>query len=202
MKQEQGPMNDRLAASIRSKLSSDRGYTLGTLVMEVSAEEDLPRHDVTKVLYKLAQDKSVRFSEPDEVNGSIGRLFFSFENLDFLALLLIPIFAAFAVFGPSSFTFVRDVRYLAGFLTVIILPGFGVTTSLYPRKELGSLQKVAYSVAISLVFVLIIGVILDNSPWGITVASVVTSFVVADIALTLVASIRKLEAGRVPLAGR
>jgi uncharacterized membrane protein len=191
MGQDKSSLSIRLTTSIESRISPKQSYALGPLVKEVSLAENVPESEVTKAVYTLLQDKKIKMTEPEQRSPLVVR-FFSFENLKFLALLLVPVLAVVAVLGPDAIALVVDVRYVVGGLLVILLPGYGITVSLYPRKELGSLQKAVYSVAISLVFVLFIGVILDNSPWGLTVDSVVTSFVAADTALLAFASLRKL----------
>lgn len=97
--------------------------------------------------------------------------------INILSLLLVVII----VFLPSN-----PLRILFGLPFVLLFPGYTVVSALFPKKSaLGDAERVALSFGLSIAIVPLLGLILNYSPWGIRVHSVLVSLAL----LTLVASV-------------
>ena len=87
--------------------------------------------------------------------------------LNILGFLLIFIIALF----PSSV-----LRIILGLPFILFLPGYTLTAALFPRRtDLGSIERVALSFGLSIAVVPLIGLILNYTPWGIRLPSLLPS---------------------------
>jgi Protein of unknown function (DUF1616) len=68
------------------------------------------------------------------------------------------------------------VRWLLGSLFVLYLPGFALLRLLFPAgSELDSLERFALNLGVSLAVVLLVGLVLNFTPWGIRFEPIVAS---------------------------
>jgi uncharacterized membrane protein len=77
-------------------------------------------------------------------------------------------------------------RYVLGGVFILFLPGFMLISALYPRSgELDELERLALSIGLSLAIVPLVGLILNYTPWGITLTPIMVSLVIFSEALAL-----------------
>lgn len=82
-------------------------------------------------------------------------------------------------------------RYVLGGLFVLFLPGYAVVEALYPRgDELRPLERLAFSLGLSLAVVPLLGLVL-NFTLGVRLVPVVSSLFVFVVAVGLFAAYRK-----------
>jgi uncharacterized membrane protein len=186
---------DGLAGAIVEELKNQRTVRLGTLITGVSKKQQARPSEVAESIYRLIEVKKVKLEE-SVVRQSLARRFFSFRNLTFMGLAWVPIVTGLTILGTSLGPLVGDMRILLGSVTVLFLPGFGAIEALYSKKELTGLQTSVYSVALSLVMIPFVGVLLENSAFRINLGSVFASFLVIDLLLLFLASIRRLQSSR------
>ncbi len=63
-------------------------------------------------------------------------------------------------------------RLVIGLLVLLLFPGYALMAALFPRKNaLGSIEWLTYSLVVSIVIISLIGIILNYTPWGITLHS-------------------------------
>lgn len=92
---------------------------------------------------------------------------------------------------PVSSRFVF-LRWVLGSAFVLLLPGYVATDALFPKAgELGSIERVALSIGLSLAFVLFVGLLLNYTSWGIQVLPIVVSLTSITIMLGTVALLRR-----------
>lgn len=82
-------------------------------------------------------------------------------------------------------------RYILGTVSTLFLPGYTLLQALYIKEELTPLEELALSIGLSLAVVPLIGLILNYTPWGIRLTSIVTSLCAYTAALTIIATIRR-----------
>ena len=71
----------------------------------------------------------------------------------------------FITFPPLSTT---PLRIILGFPLILFLPGYSLICALFPKKdELNIIEKIALSIGLSIAVVVIIGLVLNYSLWGI-----------------------------------
>ncbi|MDF0591215.1 DUF1616 domain-containing protein [Candidatus Methanocrinis natronophilus] len=81
-----------------------------------------------------------------------------------------------------------------GLILVLILPGYALASALFPGNEgPGRLIRGAISLGLSLPTVLLIGLLLSFSPWGLTLGPIVGSLVLITFGLVAAAYIRRVQ---------
>jgi len=106
-----------------------------------------------------------------------------------IALATAVIIAVFTI-SENSFPLVYA-RHLLGLIFVLWLPGYCFIKALFPTKEIDSIERFALSIVTSLVLVPLTGMILNFTPWGITLTSVTTSLLALTLALATAAIMRE-----------
>ena len=87
-----------------------------------------------------------------------------------LNLLVIALGIAI-IFFPSSV-----LRIILGLPFVLFFPGYALMVALYPRRVgMGGIERIALSLGLSIAVVALIGLILNYTPWGIRLESVLYS---------------------------
>jgi uncharacterized membrane protein len=106
-----------------------------------------------------------------------------------IALATVAIITIFAI-PENSFPLVYA-RHILGLIFVLWLPGYCLIKALFPTKEIDSIERVALSTVMSLALVPLMGMILNFTPWGITLTSVTISLLGLTLALATAAIIRE-----------
>jgi uncharacterized membrane protein/LysM repeat protein len=82
---------------------------------------------------------------------------------------------------------VPPLRIVLGALHVLLLPGYSMTTALFPhREDLNVAERVGLSLGLSIAILPLLGLVLNYTPWGITLLSTLlcaTAFVVGCAAV-------------------
>lgn len=85
--------------------------------------------------------------------------------------LLVIVLVAAIIFFPSSIQ-----RIILGLPFVLFIPGYVLMAALFTKKEgMGGIERVALSFGMSIAVVPLIGLILNYTPWGVRLESVLYS---------------------------
>ncbi|MBD3228898.1 MAG: DUF1616 domain-containing protein [Candidatus Lokiarchaeota archaeon] len=162
--------------------------------------------DIIKGLNK--KDKIKLFEEEKqqqekEISSYIDYIF-SKKALDFwISLAIIIIVLPLVLLVPEdSFTsgnglyfFLGILRMIFGGIITILLPGFGLISTLYPtNKELDTLQRYGLSFGLSIVIVVLVGLILNFTPFGITLIPILFSIDLITLTFTVLALFMEMRA--------
>ncbi len=92
-------------------------------------------------------------------------------------------------------TFPQDIlRIIFGVPFLLICPGYTLLAALFPRKiELGGIERVALTFGLSIAVVPLIGLLINFTPWGITLGSTMFSVALFVFSTSIVASWRLRE---------
>ena len=82
-------------------------------------------------------------------------------------------------------------RYILGSIFVLWLPGYTFIKALFPEKELDNIERVALSIGMSLALVPITGLLLNYTPWGITLTPITISLLALTFTFATAAIIRE-----------
>jgi len=105
--------------------------------------------------------------------------------INLLALLLIIVIVSF----PSNV-----LRIILGIPFVLFFPGYTLIAALFPRKEsMDNVQRAALSLGLSIAVVPLIGLILNYTPWGITLESVLGSTTAFIVIMSVVTWVRRKQ---------
>lgn len=85
-------------------------------------------------------------------------------------------------------------RIFFGLILVLFLPGFSLTAMLFPKRDdLESIERVAFSIILSLVGVPLLGLILNFTPFGIKLITILVILSAFTIMFSLIAWIRRMN---------
>jgi uncharacterized membrane protein len=105
-------------------------------------------------------------------------------TLVIITLLLLPA----AAFSSGA------LQVILGLPVVLFIPGYVLLSALFPDKgSLSGVERIAFSIGLSIAIAVIIGVILHFTPWGIALYPLLISFTVFIIVVAFVAWHRSLQ---------
>ncbi|MCW4018901.1 MAG: DUF1616 domain-containing protein [Candidatus Bathyarchaeota archaeon] len=177
------------------KLVKETANSLGNptppeLVDKLVKDQGLKFKEASKAVYVAWKKGELNISEPNPPSN-LWSFAFNLESLWFWGLTALVAFTMLTVFLVNSSTLLY-VRYVFGGLFVLFLPGAMLITALDPRGgELDGLEKLALSIGLSLAIVPLVGLVLNYTPWGITLTPIMVSLAVFTEALAVSALVRK-----------
>ena len=112
---------------------------------------------------------------------------------------LLPLYILVIVLITAiTLSFSDPLRIVLGILLVIFAPGYVLIAALFPKKDnLDGIERVALSLATSIVVVALLGLLLNYTPWGIRLYPVLISLAVFIVAASIVAWYRWLRLAEV-----
>ncbi len=88
------------------------------------------------------------------------------------------------------------VRTMLGLPMVLFLPGYALIAALFPGKDdLDGIERIALSFGLSIAIVPLIGLLLNYTPWGIRLLTVLVSLTFFTLAMVLIARYRRRSLG-------
>jgi len=108
------------------------------------------------------------------------------NELILLNLLVIVLIAVFNLF-PSNI-----LRIILGAPFLLFFPGYALVTALFIKKEeLDGIERVLLSLVMSIVIILLLGLILNYTPWGIRPEPVLYSTALFIFITSVIAWLRR-----------
>lgn len=108
-----------------------------------------------------------------------------------LVVALAALASAFALVMPLADI---PLRAPIGLFLVLFLPGYAIVSAVFPGKEGLSIPfRAVLSVGLSLVTALIIGLVLNFSPWGLRLGPIVASLVLSTFAFVAIGYLRRVQ---------
>jgi uncharacterized membrane protein len=100
-----------------------------------------------------------------------------------IIIILTVLLGVIVYYSPNSI-----LRAVLGLPVLLFFPGYALLAALFPKRSaLGSIEWMAFSLGVSIAVVSLIGVILNYTPWGITLRSALIANAVFVIAASLAA---------------
>ena len=95
-------------------------------------------------------------------------------------------------------------RYLLGSFFILWLPGYALVKALFPKElpvkttdaNVDSVERAALSIGLSLALVSMVGLVLNYTPWGITLVPVTLSLAALTTSVSTIAVVREYQAER------
>lgn len=113
---------------------------------------------------------------------------------DLQTVITLSLLTAFIISIPIPFSIILPLRIVIGLLFVLLLPGYVLIAALFHRKgDLDWIERVTLSLGFSIVVASLIGLLLNYTPWGIRLNSVLISLSVFIISLSIVAAFRRIR---------
>jgi len=106
-------------------------------------------------------------------------------------LLAVILLALIFVFGVSTASPIAPVRWFLGATFVLFLPGYTLSKVIFPKKsKIMELERVVYSIALSLAVISFVGMILNHIPGGMNVGSIFSSLTIFILACLIISHFR------------
>jgi len=185
-------VSEYLEKAVRDTAHSLGNPTLSELVDTLVKDKGLRFKDATKAVYVLWKKGELELAEANPPYN-LSSYAFHLENLWFWALTALVAFTVLVVFLVNSSALLY-LRYALGGIFILFLPGAMLITALYPREgELDGLERLALSIGLSLAVVPLIGLALNYTPWGITLAPIMVSLAFFAEVMGVVAFVKKFR---------
>jgi len=148
--------------------------------------------EVTDLVWRLTAEGKVELAQVGPTSASLGRYLLMWEwNLSFYIPLVVSFAAILAVYVfPASFPFIIF-RWMAGLLFVLFVPGYVAVQALFGFAKLDLFEQIPLSVGLSLTLAMFVGLLINYTPWGITLTPIVIALTTLTILLDIVAILRR-----------
>jgi hypothetical protein len=196
----------RITSIVADGGSRDLDADLDKVVLETA--KSLGQPTVSELVENLVNKKGIKFKEATRVvyvewkkgtldlseakpSSSLASYLLNLQSMWFWGTTVLVAFTMLVVFTVDS-TLLLYFRYVLGGIFILFLPGFMLISVLYPRgKELDELERLALSIGLSLAIVPLVGLVLNYTPWGITLTPIMVSLAFFAEVLAFGALVRK-----------
>lgn len=184
-------MDADLAKVVLETAKSLNQPTVSELVDNLVTKKGLKFKDASRAVYIEWKNGTLDLSEA-KPSSSLANYLFNLESMWFWGTTILVAVTLLFVFTVDS-TLLIYVRYVLGGFFILFLPGFLLISVLYPRRELDELERLALSIGLSLAIVPLVGLVLNYTPWGITLTPIMVTLAVLAEALALGTLVRKYQ---------
>ena len=109
------------------------------------------------------------------------------------AILIVLVAFTSLLFLAAAFTS-GALQIILGLPVVLFIPGYILLSALFPDKgSLSGVERITFSIGLSIAITVIIGVILNFTPWGIDLYPLLISFSIFIVVMAFVAWYRSLQ---------
>ena len=161
----------------------------------ISRARAISEEDFVQIIKELEEDGVIELQLPvSKVDSYLSYLTVFDENLWFYLVALVATVTLLTIYVlPSNYPIVAA-RWIVGSIFVLFLPGFVTIQTLFPEgKELGSIERFALTIGLSLAITPLIGLILNYTPWGIRLNPIVTALSMFTLGIGLVGTVRRYK---------
>lgn len=157
----------------------------------------LTRSKVTEIVQQLHSDEKIGLEDmPPSARSFTEYLKLWERNIDLYATFTLAIATVLAVYAfPSDIPLVI-VRWMLGLTFVLLVPGYVTVKALFPDRGSDLVEVLALSIGLSLGLMVIVGFLLNYTPWGIRLTSIVISLVMLTVVIGLFAFARQYATDR------
>ena len=169
--------------------------TVGLLVEMIQRQHLFSREEIMEHVLLLQKEGKLSLKETEKAFPSS---FLSFILSDrsawfwVVAVLSFSTIVVVAAIPENAFPFVYA-RYILGLVYVLFLPGYCFIRAFFMQREFEYLEQIVFSLGLSIVFVFLIGLLLNYSPWGITLAPIILSLLILTLVFSIIALFREYQ---------
>ncbi len=169
----------------------EENSTVEDLVQRISEEHGVRKERVIKILYTLQQSELINLEDPHPPSSIIGYAWSSYSLWFWTLLILVASTTAFIYVFPQISPYIY-LRYLLGSIFILYIPGYTLIEILYPtKKETTKLENIILSIGLSVALLLLVGLIINYTPWGLRLNPIFTILTLLTMLLALIALARK-----------
>jgi len=180
---------------IMRTVRNERPETVEDLVKVVRLRYPISEREIVERILSLENQGKLAFGENLTSSSTLRGYLFSAKASWYWVIVALAIGTTAAVFivTEEAFPFIYA-RYFFGFIFVLYLPGYCLIRTLFPQRELDNIERIALSIGVSLALVPVTGLLLNYTPWGITLTPVTLALLALTMALATAAVTREHEA--------
>ena len=175
--------------------------TVKQLVSLVKERLPIPEQEILETVLRLQSEGKISLAKQQPpVSPNLVAYLKTEQALWYWLTMAITIATAAVVFTiPEDFYPWVYIRYVLGIIFVLWLPGYAFIKALFPTQvpiklpteTLDTIERIALSAGMSLALVPIVGLLLNYTPWGISLTPIVLSLLALTIVFSTAAIIRE-----------
>ena len=185
-----------LESWLLSVIDKNKPESLAKLV-SIARAEGFSQKDTITEISRLEKLGRLRLNPPEQKMRVFKRFLFSSSMLWYWSVIVVSVVAVVSVLviSPSLFPFVY-IRWIAGLAILLYIPGFCFVKALFTVKELGNLEILVLSVCISLILVVLVGLLCNFTPLGLSEVPITVILAALSIIFASVAIIQETKMAR------
>lgn len=166
--------------------------TVGELVRQLQESQRIRVDKAARIVYQMREGGEIILEDQDPPRSVLGYAL-SLYSLWFWFLLVVVALTTLSIYILPQDPPCIYLRYAAGALLVLYLPGASIIEALYPKKEdLESWERLALSIGLSLAVIPLVSLVLNYTPWGIRLNPMFISLSLLITGLAVLAIYRKV----------
>jgi uncharacterized membrane protein len=181
-------------------IKETKPQTVEELASLTAEKLQVPQREIIKTIIKLQGEGKIRLAQSPSNLPTVGDYLKTGQASWYWATLAATLVTTLVVFTVSEDLYpLAYLRNVLGIVFVLWLPGYAFTRALFPArlplktsdKSLDTIERVALSIGMSLALVPIVGLLLNYTPWGITLAPITLSLTALTITFATAAILRE-----------
>ena len=191
------PTQDQTIVDI---VKNEKLVTLDAIVELVHLRHSLPKGEVSKHGLNLQSQGTPSLCRRDSpLPRTLKSYLLSSQARWYWIIMILALAAGIVVTIPGNAYPIVCLRYLIEAIFILWMPGYTFTRTLFPTSksiptnldEADIVERIALSVSISLALVTIVGLLLNYTPWGITLTPTILSLLALTWTFATTAVIRE-----------
>ena len=203
------PDEDELDQQIIRAVETAKPENVQQLVDEVQALSSRSKQEILDRILQLQQTEKIRLKQPQiPTPEKLTSYLRSNQALWYWITMTLTGATAIVVFTVPENAFPPAyLRNVLGIIFILWLPGYALIKALFPQnlpsaktlthspdtseKELDTIERIALSIGMSMALVPIVGLLLNYTPWGITLTPIVLSLLALTTVFATAAILRE-----------
>jgi len=192
-----------LEQTILQTTTDKKPETINQLIDLIQQTTPTSKTEILNTIIKLQNQGKLKLTPPQPETANLSAFLKTSRATWFwitIALTYAALIAAFTI--PPDMLPIAYIRNILGIIFILWTPGYAFVKALFPTeqlnktntKELDIIERIALSIGLSLALVPIIGLLLNYTPWGITLTPIVLSLTAFTTISALAAIIREQTA--------
>jgi uncharacterized membrane protein len=194
--------NKSYEKTIIDLIRTEKPQTTAQLIELTKERTDIDDAAVLEILFQLENEGRINLGAKAPKKYFTARNYIlSSEARWFWATIIVAMVTMVAITIPENMYPLIYAREVLGIVFVLALPGYTLIKALFPTgnnkvaySNIGITERAALSIGVSLAIIPIVGLILNYSPWGITLYPTILSLLSLTILFAVIALVREYPA--------
>jgi hypothetical protein len=177
--------------------------TAKQLISLIQQTQNLTEKEIAELLIELENENKLQLTQKKNLLDTTPKAYVSSKEVAWfwitIALAAATVTAVFTI--PEDTPPVTYLRSALGILFVLFLPGFAFVKALFPQKvskatdseDMDDVERIALGVGVSLALTPLVGLILNYTPWGITLTPLTLSLLALTVLFATAAVLREQQ---------